>query len=287
MNAVDTSLDLRAIMLRVAEKVGLAYYGAAGNEKAQIPVDPADYDRVLRAINDGIEMVYRAYPKWTFLDQTIDIPLSVDGTGAECIDSDAGRYRLPWFVAGPPQKDPVWSQTPQTGWGGMARLIDYNQVLAMRAVSTNGQNGTVYTGWPKYVGCTTYQPRNGKRQGWELVVFPNPNQAYTLRCTFRVFAPKMVELGEKHVMGAQHDQTLIDAAAWAFKRDDSKDPTERAMYKAEFDQSLSQSIALDQENEPKTLGQVIDPSVATVVIDGVNRMTYGPVTTYNGVPINP
>jgi hypothetical protein len=280
MLTIDTSLTFQDFILRTAEKVGLCDYPTGG--VASIPLD---LDRCKRAVNDGIEMIYRAYPKWTFLSQVIEITTSVDGSGPTNIENDPARYVLPWYVTGQPNKDPVWSNTPTAGWGGAARLIDYNQVLLMRARSTNGVNGTVYTGWPRFCATTTYEPSNGGRRGWELILYPNPNLAFLLRMDFRVFAPKMIDLTDRHVMGAQHDQTLIDAAAWAFKRDDSKDPADKAMYKQEFEESVKQSIAIDLENAPKTLGPVTDPSVLVPSLPGVNRMTYGPVTTYNGAVI--
>lgn len=57
--------DLR---IRVAEYLGIAYYGSDGSGAAQLPIDAHDLDLVSRQVNDGYRRFLTDYEKWNFLD---------------------------------------------------------------------------------------------------------------------------------------------------------------------------------------------------------------------------
>lgn len=65
-----TYSDLR---IRIAEFLGLAYYGAAGNQAAQLPVDAHDLDLVGRLANDGYRRFIGENPRWNFLNVPVAI----------------------------------------------------------------------------------------------------------------------------------------------------------------------------------------------------------------------
>lgn len=56
MSEPNAALTYQDLILNVAEQLGLAYYGAAGNEVAQIPTDVHTLDKCKRYVQDGIRM---------------------------------------------------------------------------------------------------------------------------------------------------------------------------------------------------------------------------------------
>jgi len=81
-----SALTFRALILAVAKKAGLAYYGADGTEMAQIPVDPHDLAQCKAIVNSGLRMFLSDAPpagwRWTrVVDQLVMWPtLAVDAT---------------------------------------------------------------------------------------------------------------------------------------------------------------------------------------------------------------
>ena len=65
----NSILTFQDLLIRVAEKLGVAYYGASGTSAAQVPIDPGDLDICSRIVNDGIRMFIADGPKpdgWTW-----------------------------------------------------------------------------------------------------------------------------------------------------------------------------------------------------------------------------
>lgn len=58
--------------IRVAEHLGIAYYGAAGNEAAQLPTDAHDLDLVSRLVNDGYRR-FLSERAWSFMRPLLTI----------------------------------------------------------------------------------------------------------------------------------------------------------------------------------------------------------------------
>lgn len=273
----DTSLTLEDLILRVAERAGCASYDSTTG-KATVPTSAHDYDKCLRAVNDGIEMIYRANPSWSFLDQQLSFVMDTAGTGPLNIDSDPARYRMPWYITTPPKES--WGIARGSG-NTMYRFQIVNRQKVTWARGTGGVTGTGGDSIGPPLMAAVDQHAGADRRAWEMIFYPDPDSAYTIEATFRVFAPKMVTKTDRHVMGAAHDQTVVDAAFWAMKRVDCKEQGLLRQYEAMFKESLAQSIRLDQQFNPRNLGQVTDPSVCagigydigprniTVIADGV------------------
>jgi hypothetical protein len=66
----------------VAEVIGLAYYGAAGNQAAQNPVDVHDLELCKRLVNDGYRRFINSNPRWSFLTPTITLTLAPGYSGS-------------------------------------------------------------------------------------------------------------------------------------------------------------------------------------------------------------
>lgn len=251
-NRPDTSLTLDDLVLRVAEAFGLADYSG---DKAAVPTSPHDYDLCLRAVNDGIARIYRANPRWNFLRQTVRFPMSTDGTGPWNIESDPARYRMPWFVSTPPEESAI-CLTGSTSTQFTVPVVALAYVRNARAAAASD------SGTPQIAAVDRSQVASlGSRPQWEMVVYPDPDYAYVVEATFRCFAPRMVEACERHVMGAEHDQTAIAAAQYAMSLTDNKDPSLREHYRAEFEKAVAESIALDRMHAPRTIPRIHDPSV--------------------------
>jgi hypothetical protein len=74
-------LTFQDLITRVAETIGLAYYGAAGNQVAQNPVDVHDLDVCKRLVNDGYRRFINSNPRWSFLTPTFTLTLAPGYTG--------------------------------------------------------------------------------------------------------------------------------------------------------------------------------------------------------------
>jgi hypothetical protein len=70
------------LITRVAEVIGLAYYGAAGNQAAQNPVDVHDLELCKRLVNDGYRRFINSNPRWSFLTPTITLTLAPGYSGS-------------------------------------------------------------------------------------------------------------------------------------------------------------------------------------------------------------
>jgi len=76
-------LGFRDLLLRVAEKVGIAYYGSNGQGKAIVPVDAYNLDKCKRIINDGFRLFKSSPPPdgWHWQERMADILLAATVTG--------------------------------------------------------------------------------------------------------------------------------------------------------------------------------------------------------------
>jgi hypothetical protein len=270
----DSSLTLDDLILRVAESAGLADYSG---DIAAVPSSTHDYDLCRRAVNDGIEMIYRANPRWTFLFQMVSWVMDTAGAHPWAIDADPAKYRLPWYVQGQPDHACLTLQDT----GNSAYQCP---VVAMKIVQSARAAMGQDSGTPQIAAIDRLPGSLGNRSAWQVVFYPDPDQAYTVSGTFRCFAPKLIESAERHVMGVEHDQTVIAAGIYAKKMTDSKDAIEREHYRGIYDRALMESIELDKRMAPRTVGQVIDPSVCDVDSDVFD---FGPrfiTAAVNGVP---
>lgn len=76
-------LSFRDLLLRVAEKAGMAYYGSDGQGKAIVPVDAFNLDKCKRIVNDGFRLFVASPPPdgWHWQERIASVPLSATATG--------------------------------------------------------------------------------------------------------------------------------------------------------------------------------------------------------------
>lgn len=73
-------LTLADLQIRIAEYLGVAYYGSDGRGAAQVPVDAHDLDLVTRLANDGYRRFIAENPRWNFLNAPISLTLATTPT---------------------------------------------------------------------------------------------------------------------------------------------------------------------------------------------------------------
>jgi hypothetical protein len=92
------ALTFADLIIRVAEYLGVAYYGEDGTQPAQVPVNPHDLELCKRLVNDGYRRFINSHPKgrWNFLTPIITIQFVA---GQAVYDLPAGFFGsvlVPW-----------------------------------------------------------------------------------------------------------------------------------------------------------------------------------------------
>lgn len=99
------SLTMADFQIRVAEYLGIAYYGSDGQEAAQVPVNAHDLDLVTRLVQDGYRRFVGENPKWNVLDIPFTMTFvpqysgtATSGSNTTLVDSSlAGVYPDDFF----------------------------------------------------------------------------------------------------------------------------------------------------------------------------------------------
>lgn len=99
-NDPTLSLTMADFQIRVAEYLGIAYYGTDGQGIAQVPINSHDLDLVTRLVQDGYRRFVSENPKWNVLDVPYTLTfvsqlsgLATSGSGTTLVDSSlAGVY---------------------------------------------------------------------------------------------------------------------------------------------------------------------------------------------------
>jgi hypothetical protein len=267
---IDTSATFEDLILRLAERVGLADQSGT---VAAIPTDADNLAKIKRCVNEGYARFLRAYKYWSFLEQDVQITLSSAGTGGHCIESDPGRYALPGYVAGSP-KGP-WTYVDER----TARAHIQNIAPSLIDGYRQGDGGS--SGVPCYAACrprATGAPKGGAPLGWEALFWPLPDSNYVIKATFRIKQHKLVENHDRHIAGSEHDDSLHAFCWLAWQEDDAEDPHIAERAKAAAMERLAESVELDKQNHPDSVG----------MNDGIphsGTVRLPRVYSHNGVPI--
>lgn len=122
-----SALGFYHLLLRIAEKIGMAYYGSAGQGKAIVPVDAFNLDKCKRIVNDGFRLFVSSSPAtgWHWQERIASITLAatVGGTatsGAATYLADTDRTEANDFF-----NDWILTITAGTGVGETATITDY------------------------------------------------------------------------------------------------------------------------------------------------------------------
>lgn len=254
---LDTGMTFQELIVRVAEAAGVADYSSGG--VAAVPSSASSLDLCKRMVNDGYQKFIsgartqnkKTYTGWTFLKPLTTITLAPDGAGPLNIDASPSRYRIPIPVVANPQE---WTISETTSsFSTTANVTGIDRVWSMLA-------SNVTTGRPVLAALAPVLPKvPGEAPGWEVVFWPKPDKAYQATARFRLQPRRMVALEERHVAGAEHDQTIIAMSIAAMKVRNKSEDAAGAV--AEADMFMDASIAMDLQRVPATAGPMRDPSV--------------------------
>lgn len=279
---LETSATFEYLILRLAERVG---HADQTGSVAAIPDDANTLALIKKCINEGYDRFLRAHPTgWSFSMRWWDLTLS-STAGAMNIDGDPARVKLPGWASGQPQEDWVYvgaNATRRTCIRTHPSIVDQHRLADEEA-----------SGIPTI--CSVRAAASGGPPGltptrWEATFFPSPDAVYVLRAPFRVHRHQMVDLHERHVAGAQHDQAIIDFSALVWFEDDAEDQAKltranEAVYGIPGTLkrgSLAESIALDNLNDADTLGESAPPDLSAYARPVAPLAPTLPLVTFNG-----
>ena len=141
-----SALGFYDVLLRIAEKAGMAYYGSNGQGKAIAPVDAFNLDKCKRIINDGFRLFVASPPAqgWLWQERMAEITLAATEIGtatagaATTLTDDTQNTDLTYVrtEANDYFNDWLLTITAGTGVGESAIVTDY--VGATRTVTFSG-----------------------------------------------------------------------------------------------------------------------------------------------------
>lgn len=251
---IDTGWSFGRLILEVAEDAGLA--DQSGPVPA-IPTDPATLDLVKRAVNKGYKEFLRLDPMWSFRRRAFTLTTSSDGTGPENVGNDAGVMRLPRWLTRAPDMD--------------FRFIDENAPYGTLTPCTYAdirlrQQSTPMTGVPEMVAVHPLDQADahtgpGSGGGWAAYFWPTPDSAYQLESGGFVLPYDLVELEERHIAGAEHDETIKAFALKHLHNSPHEDPGKKEATAQEADRQFLISKGIDAGARVGIKGRLRDPNI--------------------------
>ncbi|MCK5615808.1 hypothetical protein KAR91_78820 [Candidatus Pacearchaeota archaeon] len=173
------------LMLRVAEKLGIAEYTSTG--QIHIPVDQYNFNLCKRYINNGIRMFMADSPVkgWRWMRRLMTVTFDAEGDGDDNINTDAARYKLAENFGG--TVDGPIKYDADTAVGTRIDWCDESVIRARRSLSVN-------TGIPTLAAIRPYQPTSealSATRQWEMIVDPAPGSAYVVKFPYTLHFDSM------------------------------------------------------------------------------------------------
>jgi len=173
------------LMLRVAEKLGIAEYTSAG--LIHVPTDQFNLNLCKRYVNNGIRMFMADAPKkgWRWMRRLMTVTFDATGAGVDNIGADAARYMLAADFSG--TVDGPIKYDADTSVGTKIKWCDESEIRARRAIAVN-------TGIPILAAIRPYQPTDEALSAtrlWEMIVDPAPDSAYVVKFPYTLHFDKM------------------------------------------------------------------------------------------------
>lgn len=260
MNPAAQGMTFQDFIVRVATRLGVRDLTAGSNGLPKRAHDLAlckehvneGYRRFLAGVRPGM----KPYRHWTFLRPEIVLTLSADGTGGDCIDGDSSRYRLPYNQAVRPR---FWT-VKESGVAGVGTNALDTSIEWVRSMLTS----TTSTGRP--TRCAVTPRLNGAPgvddRGWEAVFYPRPDKDYVVSAPVRIQPRDLVELEDRHVAGAVHDEAIAAQAILAAMRRNVTDQNtgQFGIFQQDATDLLNASIEIDKANHPAVAGDMSDPT---------------------------
>lgn len=249
---IDTGWSFGRLILEVAEDAGLADQTGS---VAAIPTDAHQLDLIKRAVNKGYQEFIRMDPQWSFRNRSFTITTSASGTAPDAIGGDAGIIRLPRWLA----------RAPETPFEFVDENSVYERVEPVSYARVRGQQQRFPQSGPPEMGCARPIDGDGRAVGqrsgtvWALYLWPTPDAAYTLESSGHVFPYDMVELEERHIAGAEHDETIKAFALKHLHGGPHEDAAKKQACRDEADRQFLISKAADVPARVGVKGLLRDP----------------------------
>jgi hypothetical protein len=254
-------LDYTAYRIRIAEYLGVAYYGAAGDQAAQLPIDAHDLDNVNRIFHDGYVRFLTEQP-WNFLK----VPLTITFQSG-MVAADPSRYYLPDDFSGD-----LVSPFTYAASGPQIEIIQVTEPELRRMQAANNSSGVAT--YFALRAINTVAAATGSR--WEAVFWPTPGGTETITALYRRFPQALVNATDVSVAGFIHDRTVLSAALAEaeLQKGDNIGPREAA-----YQRELVKSKRIDARSAAPRIMSYGDKSEQTAF--GRPARNYA-VDTYNG-----
>ena len=229
----ETGMTYGDILARVAARTNHTKVDSDG--KLTPPSNAQTLAIMKDAVGSAIEYIYRKDPSWSFMRRELQIVLDPTGSAYNAHGGTNHTYILPAYVRSGPLADfyisnPVTSQysvRPKT-WEHVSRQL---------AQSDNSGEPAMY--------ALRTDPETGR---WLVRFYPKPALSRTVAAPFYIPPPKPVDLDQRHHLGAQHDELIIEVAAAKFVQTDEENRGMAAELMARADAAIEEAKRMDKQN---------------------------------------
>lgn len=269
------NLTKKEILLRMAVELGVCDYPNTADNAPVLPADPATLARLEKAYEDGREALYHEDPTLNCLRPNRRITL--DPTGAACVNGEADRYAMPESVEAPPLGKMVFYYPDSGGVGGYVQVTSWQRLNALRASraggATNTGKPTLVAFWP--MG----QLKGDSASRWEMRIDPAPDKAYILEAPFKTQCVPQSDWDEIEPIG--YPLAVLAYGVYEVQRVNpmGTGPTQEQAL-SNRNEWLRRIITNERSQNPRTLGRsgAALPSRARMARNSYRQVEYTPVS---------
>jgi hypothetical protein len=205
------------------------------------------------------------------------------GMAGSCIDSGMKRFYFPPPLANDQERHRWSFLNPVRTLETIAADYDYNlpddfsgalegftlnsnvrvtlvKESELRAIKAK-ENAS--TGVPKFAAIRPKPIEGSSSQGWEVLLYPTPDQAYTLSYSYQVNPPALSETNPIPFGGTGHSETMLEACLAVAEERILKQP--QGPHRAAFMERLAGSVELDRSTRgaPSQSWEITEPEYGT------------------------
>ena len=234
------AMDYEDLILRVAEHIGKAYYGAAGDSAAAIPTDARKLDQCKRIVNAGWRRFYNANALWNWTLPTFSITFDPDAEGDTIVDGEVWRYYMPDGFYGQIVGDLTYAEN--------AGHIEIEQT-AESLIRAKYASADV-SGYPSLYAIRPLSGDDARR--WEIIFWPKPSAADTVTGVCAIYPNKLIELTDRPNCGVQFDEAVLAACIYQAERDTDTEVSQATS--DDWARALGNAVLIDRRSAPAKLG---------------------------------
>ena len=263
----DTSTEstLSTTLTSLRKEVGWLWLG----DRTSSNWTSDETDQIDEMINSGLRQFYHPPPnsispkghRWSFLEPTTTLS-TVSGTEDYTLSADfGGLIGLITYT----DSDEQWYPIELTGEHRI-------RILRQRDYNSNKSD-------PRYAAVRPKSSDGGNGQRFELMLWPMPDAAYTLRYKYHALPSKITASKPYPLGGEIHSETILESClAIAEQRLENSS----GIHTQKFQERLAASCAMDRQLQtPDTMGYNGDPSNQKVLSEQENRYINGDLVKYN------